>query len=239
VAGSEAVTAYAPAENRLSLVQVLQEVFLQAGGNAAAWTSLVEGGLGAQGLIGRIIESNAVEELAFLQGLAFRISLPWQETIPPATELPQAVLPARIALKHHVLPLELADGILRVGLYDPFHHGTRAVLAQQLEHPVRYCLVPRSGLLAALQTLYGVGADTLEQLIEGREADGTVEDEDEVNIIDEDDAEASVMKFVNQIMREALRQRATDIHVEPIGDQLMECCGRCRFRQTFDCCATR
>lgn len=220
MAGSGAVTAYAPAENRLSLVQVLQEIFLQAGGNASAWAGLVEGGLGAQGLIGRIIESNAVEELAFLQGLAFRISLPWQETIPPATELPQAVLPARIALKHHVLPLEVADGVLRVGIYDPFHHGTRAVLAQQLDTPVRYCLVPRSGLLAALQTLYGVGADTLEQLIEGREADGTVEDEDEVNIIDEDDAEASVMKFVNQIMREALRQRATDIHVEPIGDQL-------------------
>lgn len=201
--------------------EILRELFLQAGGNPHLWAGIEEGVAGQSGgMIARILESNGVDETAFLQGLAFRLSMEWQEEIPPATELPQGVLPARLALKHHVLPIEVVDGTLRVGLYDPFRHGTRAVLAQQLEYPVRYCLVPRSALLTTLQTLYGVGADTLEQLIEGREAEGVAEDEDEVNIIDEDDAEASVMKFVNQIMREALKQRATDIHVEPIADQL-------------------
>ena len=45
-------------------------------------------------------------------------------------------------------------------------------------------------------------------------------------MIDEDeDAEASVVKFVNQIMRDALLQKATDIHVEPLQDNL-----RIRYR---------
>jgi type II secretory ATPase GspE/PulE/Tfp pilus assembly ATPase PilB-like protein len=48
---------------------------------------------------------------------------------------------------------------------------------------------------------------------------------DEANIIDADDAEASVVKFVNQIIREALAQRATDIHVEPLTNNL-----RIRYR---------
>jgi general secretion pathway protein E len=48
---------------------------------------------------------------------------------------------------------------------------------------------------------------------------------EEINVLDEDDEEASVVKFVNQIIRQALNQRATDIHVEPLEDDL-----RIRFR---------
>ncbi|MEZ5301651.1 MAG: ATPase, T2SS/T4P/T4SS family [Verrucomicrobiales bacterium] len=48
---------------------------------------------------------------------------------------------------------------------------------------------------------------------------------EESNIIDDDDDEASVVKFVNQIIREALQQRATDIHVEPLDNNL-----RIRYR---------
>ena len=42
----------------------------------------------------------------------------------------------------------------------------------------------------------------------------------ETNVLDLDDSEASVVKFVNQILREALEQRATDIHIEPLQDDL-------------------
>lgn len=38
--------------------------------------------------------------------------------------------------------------------------------------------------------------------------------------MDENDSEASVIKFVNQIIREALQERATDIHIEPLEDDL-------------------
>jgi general secretion pathway protein E len=42
----------------------------------------------------------------------------------------------------------------------------------------------------------------------------------ETNVLDVDDAEASVVTYVNQILREALEQRATDIHIEPLQDEL-------------------
>ncbi len=47
----------------------------------------------------------------------------------------------------------------------------------------------------------------------------------EVNVLDEADEEATVMNFVNQIFREALKERATDIHVEPLERDL-----RIRYR---------
>ena len=79
----------------------------------------------------------------------------------------------------------------------------------------------------ALRKLYGVGADTFEQLLEGRDLDfDNLEAKDEASVIDEvEDEEASVVKFVNQIVREALDQKATDIHVEPMVDNL-----RIRYR---------
>ena len=43
--------------------------------------------------------------------------------------------------------------------------------------------------------------------------------------ISADDPEASVVKFVNQIIREAIAERATDIHVEPLENDI-----RIRYR---------
>ena len=81
-------------------------------------------------------------------------------------------------------------------------------------------------MLRAIQEFYGVGADTFEDILKHRDADfDDAHLRDEANVIDADDAEASVVKFVNQIIREALDQRATDIHVEPLQDSL-----RIRYR---------
>lgn len=168
----------------------------------------------------RILESGQVEETVFLASLATHLGLPWIETLPEAQSLPQSIVPARLALRYGVVPLEDDGTRLLLACCDPFNRAARAALAQQLDRHPRYALAPRSALLATLRALYGVGAETLEQLIEGRGEENSSGEEEMVNVIDEDDDEASVMKFVNQILREALKQRATDIHVEPIGDQL-------------------
>ena len=85
-------------------------------------------------------------------------------------------------------------------------------------------MTTRRHLLESLKTTYGVGADTFEELLEDRD-DLSESVREEVNIVDEDDSEASVMKFVNQILREGLQQGATDIHFEPLGQDL-----RIRYR---------
>ncbi|MFV1995653.1 MAG: GspE/PulE family protein, partial [Verrucomicrobiales bacterium] len=116
-------------------------------------------------------------------------------------------------------------GILDLATYDPFNLHARHAASQSIEVPVRWVMASRTRVLDGIQGLYGVGADTFEQLLAGREMDAEDFNKDEVNIIDEDDAEASVVKFVNQIIREALEQRATDIHVEPLESHL-----RIRYR---------
>ena len=93
--------------------------------------------------------------------------------------------------------------------------------------PIVRRMASRRRVHDGLRRLYGVGADTFEQILEGRDLDyDNLEQKDEASVIDEDeDEEASVVKFVNQIIREALDQRATDIHVEPLAENL-----RIRYR---------
>ena len=79
----------------------------------------------------------------------------------------------------------------------------------------------RTQIVHALRQGYGVGAETFEAILEGRADDDLAFDlKQETNVLDQEDSEASVVKFVNQILREALDQRATDIHVEPLQDDL-------------------
>ena len=116
---------------------------------------------------------------------------------------------------------------LKLATFDPFNLVARQAAAQELPMPVDWCMASRRRIHEALRRLYGVGADTFEQILEGRELDyDNLEASDEANVIDkDDDEEASVVKFVNQIIREALDQRATDIHVEPLSNNL-----RIRYR---------
>ena len=142
------------------------------------------------------------------------------------------ILPARIALKHRLLPLKVLEDEatkarkLQIATSDPFDIIARQAVAREVEMPVRWTMAPRRRLLVALRDFYGVGADTFEEILKGRDVDSAdLEMRDEANIIDADDEEASVVKFVNTIIREALEQHATDIHVEPMEDKL-----RMRYR---------
>ncbi|MBP7948066.1 MAG: type II/IV secretion system protein [Verrucomicrobiales bacterium] len=123
-----------------------------------------------------------------------------------------------------------ATGKPRLALvtYDPFNFAARQAVSQGISHPIQWHLASRTRLLQAVQKLYGVGADTFEAILRGRGdlADtGAMDLNEETTVLDDDDDEASVVKFVNTVIRQALQQRATDIHVEPLENNL-----RIRYR---------
>lgn len=181
-----------------------------------------------------VLDAGVVDEERYMRELAHDLGMDWLDVIPIA-EVPLPLREAcgpRIALRHRLLPVEITEvnGVKRLKLatFDPFNLVARQAAAQELALPIDWCMTSRKRLHEALRRLYGVGADTFEQILEGRDFDYDHLDagEDEANVIDQDDdEEASVVKFVNQIIREALDQRATDIHVEPLSTNL-----RIRYR---------
>ncbi|MFA7344550.1 MAG: type II/IV secretion system protein [Terrimicrobiaceae bacterium] len=177
-------------------------------------------------LVAALLDSQLVREPDFLKSLAASLDLPWrEESDVEIIENVREKFPARLALGQTVLPEAAVEGgEMRLLTFDPFDHGGLQAVLQHWAGPVRLVLTTRRRLVETLKTTYGVGADTFEELIEGRENEtgGTRE---EVNVVDEEDSEASVMKFVNQILREGLQEGATDIHFEPLGQDL-----RIRYR---------
>lgn len=164
-------------------------------------------------------------EGGFLKTLADRLGMEWFEPGPLA-ESHTRHFPARLALRHHLVPIALTGQAATLIGYDPFDHLAHAAVRQHFSgHQVRFLTSTRKFILSTLRESYGVGAETFEELLEGRDEHPHEEAAEEVNVLDGEDAEASVMKFVNQIIREALVEHATDIHVEPLGGDL-----RIRYR---------
>ncbi len=212
-----------------SLREILVEASTAAGAEGGVAAQVVEAALAQQrSPIGAILEADLVDERPFLQKIAQKLGVPWWPGQPAVAsgELRQR-LPLRLALAHQLLVAGEEGGALQLLTFDPFDLLARHRVAQALDQPVEWAMHTRRDIMQALRKGYGIGADTFEELLEGREDEEILDSlRDEVQALDEhDDSEASVVKFVNQIMREALMERATDIHFEPVNDGL-----RIRYR---------
>ena len=184
-----------------------------------------------QSMVGAVIATGAVPENDFLRELAAELALEWREegAVEPLENV-RTAFPARLALGFQILPEEAPEESaanaeeLRLLVWDPFDHAAWQAVVHHHRGPIRLVMTTRRRLTEAVKSSYGVGAETFEELLEGRDLEAVTEKE-EVNVLDGEDPEASVMKFVNQILREGLNQGATDIHFEPLGHDL-----RIRYR---------
>ena len=180
-----------------------------------------------QPLVDAALDANVVDEDRFLEALASRLHIPFANN--GAGEEGEGLhnrFPAKLALRHRVYPAHISGLEITLLTYDPFNLDARQAVGHELRKKVHWQIATRHRILEALHQGYGVGAENFEELLEGRDA-GTEPDDlaQEVNVLDEADEEATVMNFVNQIFREALKERATDIHVEPMEKDL-----RIRYR---------
>ncbi len=119
------------------------------------------------------------------------------------------IVPLRIINAFAILPT--ADGKIATS-WIPDDDTTKWFVAETKLFP-QWVMVPTNKLHACLAENFGVGADTLQ--------DGMVEDFADINEEEiEEDENAAIIKFVNEIISRALADRATDIHIEPAKETL-------------------
>jgi general secretion pathway protein E/type IV pilus assembly protein PilB len=177
--------------------------------------------------INEVLNSGKVDEIKFTVELARLFREPCEMVEPSKVDRTALqLLPSRFVFKHHMLPLGQKDDTIRLGTYDVFNSVARRLALQQLApKKIEWVLVPRGQLLRAVKSVYGVGAETFEEILANAKTYEEAIDREQAQDITTDDPEASVVKFVNQIIREAIVERATDIHVEPLENDL-----RIRYR---------
>ena len=174
-----------------------------------------------------VLNSGKVDETKFAAELARHFHTPCESV--DAVKVDRTVLqlmPSRFVFKHHVLPLTQTETGVKLATYDVFNQVARRLAAQQLTGKrIEWVIAPRGQLLRAIKSVYGVGAETFEEILANAKTYDDALERQEAQDITSDDPEASVVKFVNQVIREAIVERATDIHVEPLESDL-----RIRYR---------
>src|SRR6185369_11716467 len=188
-----------------------------------AWKVAVEGG-SLESLLSFICRERGLAEDVFLQKLAQALNWPYLDL--PKLKVPteaRSRVSTKVAFQYSVLPTQVSDGTLQVAVSNPFDSAMLNAVRFDARGPVQFALATRAEIEKALKNFYGVGAEILGELDQEEslvDLDLPVDKE-----ITESDQEASVIKFVNQVIWEAYKDRATDIHFEPAEDEL-----RIRYR---------
>jgi type II secretion system protein E len=170
-----------------------------------------------------LCREQGVSEDIFLHKLADALKWPYLELGKTVMDTEaRAKISTKVAFQYNVLPVSLKDGVVQVAVSNPFDAAMLNAVRYDAHGPVQFALAPRIEIEKALKKYYGVGAETLDEMDEEAPMDLELPTDKEIT---EGDQEASVIKFVNQVIWEAYKDRATDIHLEPQEDEL-----RIRYR---------
>ncbi len=127
-----------------------------------------------------------------------------------------SLFPPRILLKEELLPLKRVNGSVEVATSHLFATQGLDALKAMTGLKLKPVLAPSEAIQREMKKRLGVGADTI----------GTLEEETPLQVVSEDGSEedtdldaaaedASIIRFVNQVLRDAIELRASDIHLEP------------------------
>ena len=167
----------------------------------------------------------AVTEEAVLRWLAKEYELTFTplDDVQPDRQL-LSLFPARVLLKEQLLPLRRENGSVEVATSRLFATQGLDALKTMTGLRLKPVLSPTEAIQREMKKHLGVGADTI----------GTLDEETSFEVVDEahEDAnldsaaeDASIIRFVNQVLKDAIELRASDIHLEPFEDEL-----RIRYR---------
>lgn len=147
------------------------------------------------------------------------------DKIAPGKEL-LAKLPARILVDHRLMPISQTDDGLTVLTSKVFDTSGLDQLRLATGLEIYPALATQSEIDRFAKKYLGVGADTLQSMGQTDDDVTVLEDHNEDDLdLTHAAQDASIIKFVNQVLAEALESRATDVHVEPYEDIL-----RVRYR---------
>ena len=166
------------------------------------------------------VEAGLLDEAAWVDLLARELELPRAKVVDVAIDPDLlARFPTKGIFHHEVLPLRRENGHVVAAVADPFDHEALDELSAASGLPLLPALAPRREIVDRIKEVLGVGGDTIGELVR---LQGEDEDDDYLDSLasletaELGDAQApSVIRLVNELLVEAVEQRASDVHIEP------------------------
>ncbi|MDD5775601.1 MAG: GspE/PulE family protein, partial [Candidatus Omnitrophica bacterium] len=175
-----------------------------------------------------ILSRNIVTEENLLQALSRDLGLAYDRLKTDDVDADLAKkIPAKIVTHYDFMPIREKEGVLQIAVNDPLELLQLDEIRLYLNKKIEPMLASRKDIHEAIKNFYGLGAETLEEMSKqaAQEPGFELLKPPKSENIKDDAIDPSVIKFINQILSDAIKQRATDIHFEPFEDDL-----RIRYR---------
>jgi len=199
---------------------------------------LVESGLSAErlkkaldlqkkrgGRIGTLlVRLNFVTEADVLKALGLQLGLPF---LPHIGEIDRDValkLPLTYAKKAVVLPLRRENGTIIAVTAEPLALSTVDDLGILFGAAISLSLAPSDLILDTVNRLHSEGLNKAEDTVQEMEDDDlsflAAELEEPTDLLEATD-DAPIIRLVNSLLSQAIRERASDIHIEPFEKEVV------------------
>jgi type IV pilus assembly protein PilB len=130
-----------------------------------------------------------------------------------------AAVPRHVAKRYRAVPVSKFGSAVRVAVSDPSDLDTLDALQRAISGEVEWCIASNEDIEAALNRYYGAADDSVGKMIQDI-TEGEVEVGGPKGSVEADtdtvEADAPIIKLVNQIIVDAFKMRASDIHLEPL-----------------------
>ncbi|MBA2253434.1 MAG: type II secretion system ATPase GspE [Nitrospirales bacterium] len=168
-----------------------------------------------------LVKQRTIREEDLLEALSIQLELPWMPHL--ESKMVDAALiqkiPIGFARRYRMLPVRHEEGQVLVAMTDPLETAALDDFRLLLGHDIKPALTTSTALILCLNQVYDQAATgTTEQVIEDLTAEDNLDRlANELNepqdLLDATD-EAPVIRLINSLLFQAVKQRASDIHFE-------------------------
>lgn len=165
-----------------------------------------------------LLKLGYIKEEQLIMALSKQLDIPYRPTLKDV-DIPESVIkavPVKLVWHYKFMPLSLDNNVLKMAISNPLEVWPTEDIKLLLGYTTEVVLVPQKEIIEAIRKYYGVGAETVQKILEKepvkkkekKRAEAKLED------IEKTAGEASVIKLVDQIIMAAVKSHATDIHLE-------------------------
>jgi general secretion pathway protein E len=167
-------------------------------------------------------EHSALEALAARFGLPFETELKMEESAERFYER----IPAGAARRHHAAGIRVEGHTMVVATAQPLGPMALSMIERAIDMPIRLILAPRAIVGDVINRGYEQRQDLVSEIVEDMPLDDRAIESAASSLANATDLlqlarQTPVIRLVNMILFEALRRRASDVHIQPLETKLV------------------
>jgi type IV pilus assembly protein PilB len=202
--------------------QTLQDLLIERGVLPADQVEAVSEEMQRTGmsLVDALIVMKIASKDQVLSSIAEALGWEYLQQPPAMPPITADILPAETARMYGVLPYRVGSNTVDLLCKDPFNSQIVDDLTFALGRDVRLVVTDPEAIDPLIKARFGEDDETIEHLLDSLgDAQGLAERELSANELEEAANQTPIVRFVNLVLAQAVRDKASDIHFEPFEDE--------------------